>query len=60
MKIEIKHPRIPKPAKNLVSRSGIFANGFFDFLFFLDSWILGSPTTCDKIALNFTHFLRIK
>ena len=45
MKIEIKHQRIPQPAKNLVLRSGIFANGFLDFPFFLDSWILGLDVT---------------
>ena len=34
MKIEIKHSQISKPAKSLVSRAGIFANGFLDFSFF--------------------------
>ena len=32
--IEIKHLRISKPARSLVSRAGIFANGFLDFSFF--------------------------
>ena len=34
----MKHPQIPKPAQSMVSRAGIFSNGFLDlFLFFL--WI---------------------
>ena len=46
MNIEVKHPQISKPAKSLVSRAGIFANGFLDFSFF---WTFGfldfsSPT----------------
>ena len=32
--IKIKHLQILKPAKSLVLRTGIFANGFLDFPFF--------------------------
>ena len=52
MKIELRHLQISKPAKSLVSRTGIFANGFLDFSFFCGSAGLanigpGNPQAAD-------------